>query len=248
MIEQKKQIILGIQAVLETLRSGNPIDKILIEKETGKSTNFQELIDLARQLRVPIVRVPWARLQTISQKKHQGVIALSAVVGFVSLAEIVTQCFESGDNPLILILDRVKDVRNFGAIVRTAVCSGVHAIVIPHREAAPVNQDAMLTSAGALNYIHLSKEMNLQHTLKFLQNSGLQIVACTEKSERSIYEVDFTVPTAIVLGSEENGISEILLEQADQRAKIPIFGPVASLNVSVANGIILFEALRQRSF
>ena len=154
--------------------------------------------------------------------------------------------FEKGQIPLVLILDRITDVRNFGAIARTAECAGVHAIVIPARGAAQINADAMKTSSGALNFIPVCKEENLVQTIDYLQNSGLKVISCTEKTKTSIYSCDFTVPLAIILGSEEDGISDELIRKSDELAAIPQSGQVGSLNVSVATGVVIYEATRQR--
>jgi 23S rRNA (guanosine2251-2'-O)-methyltransferase len=163
------------------------------------------------------------------------------------LSNIIPQLYEEGKTPLILVLDRLTDVRNFGAIARTAECAGVHAIVIPARGSAQVNSDAMKTSSGALNYLPVCRENNLEKTIEFLQSSGLQIVACTEKTNDTIYAPDYTAPTAIVMGSEEDGISQGLMRKADHLAKIPLQGEIGSLNVSVATAVIVYEAVRQRS-
>ncbi len=239
----KEDFVFGYQSVLETLKSEKEIDKILLLKD---SKNFVEIEDLARKRNIPISKVPHEKLNRVTMKTHQGAIAFVSQVNFASLSNIVTDVFEKGEVPLILILDRITDVRNFGAICRSAACSGVHAVVVPSRNAAQINGDAMKTSSGALNFVPVCREISLNYAVKYLQNSGFQVFACTEKGEKSIFELDYTLPTAIVMGSEEDGISEDIIEMADQAAFIPMKGPIASLNVSVATGIILFETLRQR--
>ena len=235
-------IVFGIQSVLETLRSGKEIDKILVQRELGSL----EILEFARLKNVPVQKVPIEKLNSITRKNHQGVIAFVSVVNYAKLENIVADVYEKGQIPFILVLDRITDVRNFGAIARTAECAGVQAIVIPARGAAQINADAMKTSSGALNFIPVCKENHLLQTVRYLQESGIQVVACTEKTDKSIYAIDLTIPTAILLGSEEDGISEDLLCQVDEFASIPMTGRVGSLNVSVANGVVLYEVIRQR--
>jgi 23S rRNA (guanosine2251-2'-O)-methyltransferase len=238
--------VFGIQSVLETLKSGKEIDKVLVQRELGKSSKIGEIITLAEDMNIPVVRVPTEKLDRITRKNHQGVIAHVGLVNYANLANIIQHTFEQGETPFILLLDRITDVRNFGAICRSAECAGVHAVVIPQKGAAQVNSEALKTSSGALNFLPVCREMSLFNTVKYLQNSGLQVVICSEKAEKTIYEIDFTTPTVVVMGSEEDGIAPELMRQADILAKIPQAGQIQSLNVSVATGVILFEAVRQR--
>lgn len=240
---QNKEITFGIQSVLEALKSGQEIDKILIQKEQ----DFIDIQRLANEREVPIQRVPIEKLNRVTRKNHQGVIAYISAIRYVSLHNVLTGVFEKGEMPLLLILDRITDVRNFGAIARTAECMGVHAIVIPLRGGAEINSDALKTSSGALNYLPVCRENNLFNTVRYLQESGVQVVACTEKAADDIHKVDFDVPTALVMGSEEDGISNDILRRADAAVKIPLTGKVASLNVSVATGMLLYEVVRQRT-
>jgi 23S rRNA (guanosine2251-2'-O)-methyltransferase len=239
----KEDFVFGMQSVLETLKSDKEIDKLLLQKELK---HFEEIEILAKQRGVPIQRVPLEKLNRVTMKNHQGAIAFVSSVNFAVLSNVVTAAFESGEVPLILLLDRITDVRNFGAICRSAECSGVHGVVVPTRGAAQINGDAMKTSSGALNFVPVCRENDLWNAIKYLKNSGFQVVACTEKSSDFIYQADYSIPTVIIMGSEEDGISENLLQEADARVKIPLKGRVESLNVSVATGIILFEAVRQR--
>lgn len=239
----KSDYVFGINSVLETLKSGKAIDKILLQKDMKHS---QEIEDLAREQEVPIQRVPVERLNRVTGKNHQGVIAFVSAVNYAQLSNVVASVFESGEVPLILILDRITDVRNFGAISRSAEGSGVHAIVVPVRGSAQINSDAMKTSSGALNFVPVCREHDLANTAKYLKDSGFQVISCTEKGEDLIYEGDYTLPTAIVMGSEEDGISDNIIEASNQVLKIPLKGQVGSLNVSVAAGIVLFEVVRQR--
>lgn len=238
--------IYGIHSVTETLRAGTPIHRILMQTELRNQKAMIEIFTEAKQKQIPLVRLPAERLNKITRKNHQGVIALISAVPFVPLINVIPEIFEKGETPLILMLDRITDVRNFGAIARTAECSGVHAIIVPAKNSAQINQDAMKTSSGALNFIPICREKNLAETAQFLRESGLQVVACSEKTENDLYEVDFSIPTAIVMGSEETGISTDLWKQTDRQAKIPLKGNIESLNVSVATGIILYETVRQR--
>ena len=239
----KEDFVFGMQSVIETLKSDKEIDKLLLQKELK---HFDEIEQLARERGVPIQKVPLEKLNRVTMKNHQGAIAFVSTVNFAILSNVVTSVFESGEVPLVLILDRVTDVRNFGAICRSAECSGVHAIVLPTRGGAQINGDAMKTSSGALNFVPVCRENDLAHTVKYLKNSGFQVVASTEKAKDYLYKADFSLPTAIIMGSEEDGISENLLEMADHAVKIPMKGRVGSLNVSVATGVILYEAVRQR--
>ncbi|CAM3830196.1 23S rRNA (guanosine(2251)-2'-O)-methyltransferase RlmB [Aquirufa aurantiipilula] len=237
-----KEFVFGIQSVLETLRAGKEIDRLLVQRELGSI----EILELAKEKGIQVQKVPIEKLNRITRKNHQGAIAFVSAIHYAKIDNVIADTFEKGQTPLILILDRITDVRNFGAIARTAECAGVHAIVIPSRGAAQINADAMKTSSGALNFLPVCREENLISTIEFLQNSGLKVVACTEKTKDSVYAKDFTEPTAIVLGSEEDGISDEIIRKADELAAIPQSGQVGSLNVSVAAGVIIYEALRQR--
>lgn len=239
----KADFVFGINSVVETLKSEKEIDKILLLKEMKHA---EEIEALARNRGIPVQKVPQERLNRVTMKNHQGAIAFVSSVNFAQLSNVVTSVFESGETPLVLILDRITDVRNFGAICRSAECGGVHAVVLPARGAAQINGDAMKTSSGALNFIPVCRETDLMNTVKYLKNSGFQVVSCTEKGNDVVYDVDFTLPTAIIMGSEEDGISDSLIEESDYKAQIPLKGRVESLNVSVAAGVILFEAVRQR--
>lgn len=237
-----KEFVFGIQSVLETLRSGKEIDRLLVQRELGSV----EILDLAKEKGVQVQKVPLEKLNRITRKNHQGAIAFVSAIHYAKLDNVIADTFEKGQVPLILVLDRITDVRNFGAIARTAECAGAHAIVIPSRGAAQINADAMKTSSGALNFLPVCKEENLISVVEFLQNSGLKVIACTEKTKKSIYQMDLKEPLAFIMGSEEDGISDELLRKVDELASIPQTGQVGSLNVSVAAGVIIFEAVRQR--
>ncbi|WP_206170599.1 23S rRNA (guanosine(2251)-2'-O)-methyltransferase RlmB [Spirosoma pollinicola] len=242
---EPEEMVFGIQSVIETLKSDQQIDKLYMEKGLSNP----DIQNLAFQKRVTIQRVPVERLDRFTRKNHQGVVCLIAQVQYVKLSNVIADVFERGEQPFFLLLDRITDVRNFGAIARTAECTGIQCIVIPGRGAAAINSDAMKTSSGALNHISVCREPDLTETVKYLQQSGITVVACTEKSARDLYErtTDLTGPMAIIMGSEEDGISPELLKMVDTHVKIPLLGAVGSLNVSVATGVILYEAVRQRS-
>ena len=195
---------------------------------------------------ISVSKVPVEKLNRFTRKNHQGVVAFVSPIDFVKLHHIVANSYEGGFAPLVLVLDRITDVRNFGAICRTAECAGVNGIVIPSKGGAMINSDAVKTSAGALNYLSICKEDNLIASVQYLKDSGFQVVACTEKTDDLVYSAEMDIPTAIVMGSEEDGISQELLNLADQQVKIPLSGNIDSLNVSVAAGIVLYECVRQR--
>jgi len=232
----------GVQPVLETLRSGKEIERLFIQRELG----MNEIVRLAESRQIAIHRVPLEKLNRLTRKNHQGVVCFLSPINYAPIHNVLAQVYEEGKVPLLLLLDRVTDVRNFGAIVRTAECAGVHAVIVPSKGGAMINADAMKTSSGALNYMPICRVESLADTVRYLLDSGLQCVACTEKSSKPLYETDFTNPTVIIMGSEEDGISPELLELANARVAIPLLGQVESLNVSAAASVILYEAVRQR--
>lgn len=240
-----KQMIYGTRAVIEAIRAGREIETILIQSGV-KNDLINELIGLARKGSLPLSYVPEQKLKSLSTKNHQGVIAMLSSVPFDSLEDIVHKVFSEGKEPFILILDRVTDVRNFGAIVRTAETAGIHAIVIPEKGSAPISADAMKTSAGALNFVPVCRSKNLKQTIRELKNSGVKAVACTEHTSEILFKTDLTGPLALIVGSEEDGVSAEILKEADHLGKIPMAGKIGSLNVSVSAGIALYEAVRQR--
>ncbi|WP_425576710.1 23S rRNA (guanosine(2251)-2'-O)-methyltransferase RlmB [Nibrella saemangeumensis] len=237
------EMVFGVQSVMETLKSGQEIDRLLMDK----GFSHPEIQQLAYERRVTIQRVPVEKLNRLTRKNHQGVICFISAINYVKLSNVIADVYEKGITPFFLLLDRITDVRNFGAIARTAECAGVQTIVIPGRGSAMINADAMKTSSGALNHIAVCREYDLVGTINYLKDSGIQVVACTEKSFRDIYTADLSGPIAIVMGSEEDGISPELLKLVDTHIRIPMFGEVGSLNVSVATGIVLYEVVRQRS-
>jgi len=244
--ENSGTMIYGIHAVTEAIRAGKEIDKLFLQ-EGLKSDLSAELRRITKENDVLYVMVPGAKLDRIAAgKNHQGCVAFISSITYFQIEELLPTIFEAGRTPLLLILDRITDVRNFGAIARSAECAGVDAIIIPSRGAAQVGADAIKTSAGALHAIPICRESNLKDTIDFLKASGLRIASCTEKGSTPHHKTELSGPLAIVMGSEEDGISSEYLKRSDMRVQIPMRGKISSLNVSVATGIILFEVLRQR--
>jgi len=243
--KEVNQMVFGIRAVMEAIVSGKDIESLFLQRGlTGDL--MSELKGLLRGHDIPSQLVPIEKLNRITAKNHQGAIAFISPITYQKIENIIPDVYERGEVPLILILDGVTDVRNFGAIARTAECTGVHAIVVPKKGAAQVNPDAIKTSAGALYKIPVCRHDSLLQTMRFLKDSGLQIVSCTEKTDDLIYKPDYTAPTAIIMGAEDEGISFELIRNSDYLTKIPMAGEIASLNVSVSAGVILYEAVRQR--
>jgi 23S rRNA (guanosine2251-2'-O)-methyltransferase len=246
MNKEEQNYIFGIRAIIEAIKAGKTIDKLFIQKGLHNDL-FAELWKLVRLKRINYKHVPLEKINRLTRKNHQGVFAFISPIDFHNIEDIIPALYEDGKNPLILVLDRITDIRNFGAIARTAECAGVDAILIPEQNAAAINADAIKTSAGALHKITVCRTWNIKLALQFMKDSGIKLIACTEKSQDNMYKPDYTPPTAIIIGSEEDGISAEFLKMSDARAKIPINGKIASLNVSVATGIILYEAIRQRN-
>ncbi|MEO3406990.1 23S rRNA (guanosine(2251)-2'-O)-methyltransferase RlmB [Mucilaginibacter sp. CAU 1740] len=243
---ESNQMVFGIRAVVEAIRSGKEIEALFIQRGISGGL-ILELKELMNEYQITAQQVPVEKLNRITQKNHQGVIAVISPIVYQKIENIIPEVFEKGEVPLILVLDSITDVRNMGAIARTAECAGVHAIVIPAKGSAQINPDAIKTSAGALYKIPVCRHDNFMQTVRFLQESGLQLVCCTEKTQDDIYKPDYTAPTAVIMGSEEDGIRNEIIRISDHLAKIPMFGEIESLNVSVSTGIILYEAIRQRS-
>lgn len=239
----KTNEIFGSRAIIEAINSDTEIEKIYILKEAENDLS-KELFSLIKSKRIAYQYVPIQKFNKFSDRNHQGVFAKIALVKTVSLEEL-TENLTLEDNPTVLLLDAVNDVRNFGAIARTASCTGVKGIIILDKGAAPISADAIKTSAGALFKIPVCKVNHLKDAIYYLQGSGFQIVAATEKTEELIYDIDLKKPTAIIMGSEERGINPSTLKICDHKAKLPMAGEIASLNVSVACGAFLYEAMRQ---
>lgn len=238
-------MVFGIRPIIEAIENGKELESLFIQR--GLSGDLiSELRKLIKDREIPYSQVPIEKLNRLTLKNHQGVVGFVSPITYNKIEDIIPLVYERGETPLILVLDGLTDVRNMGAIARTAECAGVHALVVPKKGSAEINPDAIKTSAGALYTIPVCRHDDLGQVLRFLQESGLQVVACTEKTDNMIYVPDFTMPSAIVLGAEDKGISNQIIRLADHLAKIPMYGEIGSLNVSVSAGVILYEAIRQR--
>ena len=242
---EKNEMIFGVRAVIEAIQAGKEIDKILVKKDI-QSELSRELFAAIRNTRIPVQRVPVERLNRITKKNHQGVVAFISPIVYQRTEDLVPFLFEQGKNPLMLMLDGVTDVRNFGAIARTCECAGVDAVIIPTKNNASVNADAVKTSAGALHTLPVCREGSLKETIKFLKDSGFKIIAATEKGDYDYTKADYEGPVCIIMGAEDTGVSYENLSLCDEWVKIPLFGQIESLNVSVAAGILIYEAVKQR--
>ncbi|HCT94019.1 MAG: 23S rRNA (guanosine(2251)-2'-O)-methyltransferase RlmB [Bacteroidetes bacterium GWE2_39_28] len=237
--------ICGIHPVTDAVIGGKKIEKVLF-KQGMDSPHFRNLMELLQEKNISIQFAPIERLNSVTRSNHQGVIAFLSQVDYVSLEEMVAKATEARKNPVIILLDGVSDVRNFGGIARTAECASADGIIMPAKGSAAINAESIKTSAGALMRIPVAKVTNLREAIFYLSQSGFQIIAATEKAEKNIYDADFSKATAIILGSEDKGISKSSLSLANELVKIPITGATGSLNVSVAASVVLFEIVRQR--
>ena len=239
------EIIFGIRAVAEAVQAGKTIDKILVKQDLQGEV-IKELFAVLKGLPIRIQRVPMERLNRITRKNHQGVIAFLSAVMYHRLEDLIPFVYEQGQDPFVVLLDGITDVRNFGAIARTCECAGVHTLVIPSQESVSVNSDAMKTSAGALNILPVCKETSINRSIRLLKESGLTVIAASEKGTKNYTEATYTSPVAIVMGAEDIGVSPENLRLCDEIVKIPLFGTIGSLNVSVATSILVYEVVRQR--
>ena len=244
---EMNEMIFGARAVIEAIQAGKEIDKVLIKKDI-QSDLSKELLAALKDTFIPVQRVPVERINRITKKNHQGVIAFISPITYQRTEDIVPFLFEQGKNPLLIMLDGLTDVRNFGAIARTCECAGVDAIIIPNKNSVSVNADAIKTSAGALHTLPVCREANLRNTIKFLKDSGFKIIAATEKGDYDYTKADYEGPTCIIMGAEDTGVSYDNLALCDEWVKIPMLGTIESLNVSVAAGVLIYEAIKQRGF
>lgn len=241
---EKKTEIYGIRAVIEAINSSKDIDKVFIQ--TGlKGKLIGQLESLIRKNKINFSYVPTQKLDRLSKKNHQGVIARIAPIKFYTI-DSFSEVLEKSNNPFVLILDQINDVRNFGAIIRTAEISGVDGIIIQNSSSAPVNSDTIKTSAGAIFNIPICKVNHIKDAIYHLQSMNISIISASEKSEKNIYDVDLKVPLAIIMGSEQKGINKSVINLSNESVKLPMYGKIESLNVSVACGIFLYEVVRQR--
>lgn len=243
---KEKEMIFGIRAVIEAIEAGKEIDKIIVRKDM-QGDLARELFAMLNSNSIPVQRVPIERLDRYTRKNHQGVIAFLSAITYERIEDIVPFLYENGKVPFIILLDGITDVRNFGAIARTCEVAGVDAIVIPAKGSVTVNADAVKTSAGALLKIPVCKEQSLTSTIKYLKDCGIKVIAATEKAHKNYTETDYNMPVAIVMGAEDTGVSSENLRIVDELVKIPQFGTIASLNVSVAAGVLIYEAVRQKN-
>lgn len=237
--------IFGLRAVIEAIREGRHIDKLFIKRDL-QGELASELFALMRQHHIVAQRVPVERINRITRKNHQGVVALLSAVTYHNLGNLVTSLYDDGVLPFVVVLDGITDVRNFGAIARTAECCGVNALVVPERGSVSVGGDAVKTSAGALLTLPVCRERSLVNAVKFLKDSGFQTVAVSEKADSNYTLADYTGPVALIMGAEDTGISPQVMALCDTRVSIPMFGHIGSLNVSVAAGVMMYEVVRQR--
>lgn len=242
---EKNDFIFGIRAVIEAINAGKEVDRILCKRDL-QGDIAKELFTALKGTDIHVQRVPMERLNRITMKNHQGVIAFISPIAYEKLEHVVPALYEEGKNPFIVVLDGLTDVRNFGAIARTCECAGVDAIVIPQKNSVSVNADAIKTSAGALMRIPVCRESSIKVALTYLQQSGFKLVAASEKASINYTEADYKTPTAIVMGSEDMGVSSECLRMCDEMVSIPQFGQIGSLNVSVAAGVMIYEVVRQR--
>ena len=238
-------IIFGVRPVIEAIEAGKEIDKVLIKKG-AEGDNILKLKDLCKYRKITVQEVPVEKLNRMVKMPHQGVIAQTAMISYQELSDVMDSVYEQNRTPLIVVCDGITDVRNFGAIARSAECAGADAIVIATKNGAQINADAMKTSAGALNVLPVCRVGSLRNTLKWLQSEGVELVAASDKSSRLIYETDLNKPIAVILGSEDKGVSNEIMKMCDHRVAIPMNGTIESLNVSAAAAVIMFEVVRQR--
>ena len=242
---KNNDIVFGTRPVLEAINSGKTLEKLFIQKNLKKEI-LEKIKSKLSNKKINISYVPKEKLNRITKKNHQGIICYISPISYQPIEEIILRVFEKGKDPFVIILDRITDTRNFGAISRVADASGVDAIIIPEKESAIITSDSIKASAGAINYIPICKVKSLRSTANFLKESGLKLVSCTEKGDKKFYDADLTSPCCIILGSEKDGISNSLIDISDERLNIPMKGNVESLNVSSSASVILFEVVRQR--
>lgn len=242
---EKEHQIFGIRAIIEAIQAGKEVDKVFLQKD-AQGELMKDLMKVMKRNNVNFSYVPVEKLNRLTPSNHQGAVATIAPISFQNLETLVEEVLESGKTPLFLILDQISDARNFGAIIRTAECTGVSGIIVQKAGAAPVNGDTVKTSAGAVFNVPICRVEHIKDAIFFLQGSGIKTVAATEKTDSNIYDLSLNEPLAIIMGSEDRGINPSVLKIVDEKAKLPMFGTIGSLNVSVACGAFLYETVRQR--
>jgi 23S rRNA (guanosine2251-2'-O)-methyltransferase len=245
-MQKETDCIFGLRPIIEAIRAGKQIDRLLIRQGLQGSL-YQELMTEVRSHGISYQIVPVERIELVTRKNHQGVLAWLALIEYQHITNILPEIFEKGEDPLIIVLDGVSDVRNFGAIVRSAECLGAHAIIIPEKGSARITADAIKTSAGALHTFPVCREKSIIRSVEYLKDSGIRIICAEEKEGEFASTADLAGPSALIMGAEDKGISRELISLADLKVKIPMSGKINSLNVSVASGILLYEIVRQRS-
>lgn len=243
---EKEHLIFGIRAIIEAIQSGAAVDKVFIQKEISGEL-MKDLMKVMKRNDVNFSYVPVEKLNRLTPNNHQGAVASISPIGFMDIEHLVESTLASKKIPLFLLLDQISDARNFGAIIRTAECSGVNGIIVQKSGSAPVNGDTVKTSAGAVFNVPICKVEHIKDAIFYLQGSGIKTIAATEKTDQTIYDINLNEPIAIIMGSEDRGINPSVLKVVDEKAKLPMFGTIGSLNVSVACGAFLYEAVRQRS-
>ena len=239
-------LICGVHPLREAVLSGKSIEKVFLQKDI-QNPQINDLKALIREKHIPMQFVPVEKLNRMTKTLHQGVIGLVSMISYVSLEDEMEKILAQNDKPFLLMLDRVSDVRNMGAIVRTAECAGVQAVIIPDAGSAQINSDSVKTSAGALLRVPVCKVSNLKSAIHYLKACGLNVFAATEKGAENYTQSDYTKPCVIIMGAEEDGVSKDLLKLSDELVRIPLQGEIESLNVSVAAGVLLYEVVRQRN-
>jgi len=241
----KEKLIYGRHPIMDAIDNGQSIDKIMLSKSV-KGEFEKDLRRICKERNIPLHIVPKDRIDSVTRKNHQGVVGFLAYVEYQLIEDVFPLIYERGEVPLVVVLDSVTDVRNMGAIARSAEAAGAHALIVPHKKTAQINAEAMKTSAGALSKIPVCRAASLGNALDYLLMNGVQVIAADLRGERKLYELDLTIPTAIVMGAEGEGIRPHITRKANELFQIPMQGTTDSFNVSVATGIILYETMRQR--
>ncbi len=242
---KKSQLIIGRQPLIETIRSGRPVDKILLQRNTA-GESIAEIRQLAREYHIPVQVVPVEKLESLSRANHQGVIAFAGLVQYMDLQQVIDHTVGSGEVPLFVMLDGVTDVRNIGGIARTALCCGAQAVIIPDKGTGALNEEAMKSSAGALEQIQVCRVESLLKAVDTLHLNGIKVFTSEMQAKQRVFELQLAEPCCIVMGSEDKGVQAYIRKAADEHFTIPMAGDFDSFNVSVATGIILYEAMKHR--